>query len=110
MASRGIFYVLHFSEMRLSGGAAGYELDFGGQLLRDANVGIETGLSGVELSIPAATAARVVAETTLGSVEVGDGFPKREGAFLTEGALAENSPLLTIHAGVRLGSLELRAI
>ena len=99
----------NLSEMRLSGGAAGYELDFGGTLLRDAQVNIETGLSGVEVSVPAATAAKVVAETTLGSVDVGDGFTKREGAFLTEGALSGEAPVLTIHAGVRLGSLRLRA-
>jgi hypothetical protein len=99
----------NFSEMRLSGGAAGYELDFGGALLRDAEVSIETGLSGVEVSVPTATAAKVVAETTLGSVEVGDGFTKREGAFLRERALSGEAPVLTIRAGVRLGSLRLRA-
>jgi hypothetical protein len=99
----------NFSEMRLSGGAAGYELDFGGTLSRDARASIETGLSGVEISVPAATAARIVAETTLGSVDVGDGFTKREGAFLTEGALSRETPVLEIRAGVRLGSLQLRA-
>jgi hypothetical protein len=99
----------NFSEMRLSGGAAGYELDFGGALSRDARVKVETGLSGVEISVPATTAARIVAETTLGSVEVGDGFTKQEGAFLTEGAVAGNTPVLDIRAGVRLGSLQLRA-
>jgi hypothetical protein len=68
-------------------------------------------LSGVEVTVPAATAARVVAETTLGSVDVGDGFTKREGAFLTEGALqSAEAPVLAIRAGVRLGSLRLRAI
>jgi hypothetical protein len=65
----------NFGEMRLSGGAAGYELDFGGVLLRDAQVTIETGMSGVEVSVPASTAARIVAETTLGSVDVGAGDP-----------------------------------
>jgi hypothetical protein len=98
----------NFSEMRLSGGAAGYELDFGGTLSRDAQVSIETGMSGVELTVPASTAARVVAETTLGSVDVSDGFTKKDGAFLTEGALKDVVPILTIHAGVRLGSLRLR--
>ena len=97
-----------FSEMRLSGGAAGYELDFGGTLSRDAQVSIETGMSGVELTVPSATSARVMAEITLGSVDVGDGFTKREGAFLTEGALGGEAPTLTIRAGVRLGSLRLR--
>jgi hypothetical protein len=99
----------NFSEMRLTGGAAGYELDFGGTLSRDAQVNIETGLSGVEVTIPTATSARVVAETTLGSVDVGDGFTKREGAFVTEGALRGDTPTLAIRAGVRLGSLRLRA-
>ena len=47
---------VNFSEMRLSGGAAGYELDFGGTLSRDAQVNIETGMSGVELTVPASTA------------------------------------------------------
>jgi hypothetical protein len=98
----------NFSEMRLSGGAAGYELDFGGVLSRDARASIETGLSRVEISVPASMAARIVAETTLGSVEVGDGFTKQEGAFLTEGAVAGNTPVLEIRAGVRLGALQLR--
>ena len=95
----------NFAEMRLSGGAAGYELDFGGTLSQDANVTVETGLSGVEIEIPASTAARIMAETTLGDVDVGDGFEKREGAFWTG---SNKEPLLTILAGVRLGSLKLR--
>jgi len=96
--------------MRLSGGAAGYELDFGGTPLRDAEAKIEAGLSGVEIKVPASTAAKVVAETTLGSVNVEeDGFTKREGTFWTEAGMAGKKPLLTIRAGVRLGSLQLEA-
>jgi hypothetical protein len=98
----------NFSELRLSGGAASYELDFGGSLSRDAEVSIETGMSGVEVSVPTSTAARVTAETTLGSVDVGDGFTKSEGAFSTEAALRRDGPVLRIRAGVRLGSLQLR--
>ena len=98
----------NFSELRLSGGAASYELDFGGSLSRDAEVSIETGMSGVEVSVPTSTAARVTAETTLGSVDVGDGFTKSEGAFSTEAALRGDGPVLRIRAGVRLGSLQLR--
>jgi hypothetical protein len=99
----------NFSEMRLSGGAASYELDFGGALSRDAEVSIETGLSGVVVSVPGSTAASVTAETTLGSVDLGDGFTKREGAYLTEAALSAGAPTLKIRAGVRLGSLHLNA-
>jgi hypothetical protein len=99
----------NFSEMRLSGGAAGYKLDFGGALSRDAKATVEAGLSGVEIKIPPSTAAKIVAQTTLGSVDVGDGFAKREGAFWSEAGMTGNKPLLTISAGVRLGSLQLRA-
>ena len=98
----------NFSELRLSGGAASYELDFGGVLSQDAEVSIETGISGVVVSVPSSTAARVTAETTLGSVDVGDGFTKSEGAFSTEAALRGDGPVLRIRAGVRLGSLQLR--
>jgi hypothetical protein len=99
----------NFSRMRLSGGAAGYELDFGGRLLQDAEVAIETGLSGVEIAVPGSTAAKIVAETTLGSVDVGDGFTISEGACLTEAGLAGKKPLLTIRADVKLGALQIRA-
>ena len=51
--------------MRISGGAAGWELHFGGVLSRDAQVSVETGLSGVEISVPPTTASRIFAETTL---------------------------------------------
>jgi hypothetical protein len=98
----------NFSEMRLSGGAASYDLDFGGALSRDAEVSIETGLSAVVVSVPGSTATRVAAETTLGNVDVGEGFAKSEGVFLTEAALSGDSPVLRIRAGVRLGSLQLR--
>jgi hypothetical protein len=85
----------NFSEMRLSGGAAGYELDFGGTLLRDAEAKIEAGLSGVEIKIPASTAAKIVAETTLGRVDVEDGFTKREGAFWHRPAFPTSKPFTT---------------
>jgi hypothetical protein len=98
----------NFSEMRLSGGAAGYELDFGGALSHDAQASIETGVSAVKVSVPASTAVRVAAETTLGSVNVGDGFTKKEGDYITESALNGDTPVLKIRAGVRLGSLQLR--
>jgi hypothetical protein len=98
----------NFSEMRLRGGAASYDLNFGGELSRDAEAKIEAGLSAVEIEVPASTAAKIVAETTLGSVDVGNGFTKSEGAFWTEAGVAADEPSLTIRARVRLGALQLR--
>jgi hypothetical protein len=99
----------NFSRMRLSGEAAGYELDFGGELKWNAEVRIETSFSGVDITVPRSIAARIVAETTLGTVDVGPGFTASEGAFLTKRGMAGNRPLLTIHAEVRLGALQIRA-
>ena len=85
-----------------------YELDFGGVLSQDAEVSIETGISGIVVSVPTSTATMVTAETALGSVDVVDGFTNSEGAFSTEAALRGDGPALRIRAGVRLGSLQLR--
>jgi len=95
--------------MRLFGQTAAYEIDFDGRLSHAAEVRIETNLSGVEITVPGSTAAEIVADTTLGTVDVGDGFTKREGAFLTEAGVAKGKPLLRIHAEARLGALEIRS-
>jgi hypothetical protein len=42
--------------------------------------------------------------TGLGSIDVGDGFTKREGAFLTEGALSGEAPVLAICLGSQVGA------
>lgn len=95
------------AEMRIEGGAAAYEFDFGGTLQRDTHVKITTGLASVEVQIPAATAAKIRSESAPGSLNVGDGFTKKEGAFWNEAALAGRPPVLTIHANVTLGALKI---
>ncbi len=96
------------AEMTLDGGAASYKLDFGGTLRREAFVRINTGMAGVEVRVPATTPARIMTESILGALQVGDGFTKKEGAFVTQAALAGRSPVLTIRASVALGSLQIR--
>jgi hypothetical protein len=96
-----------FAEMAVKGGAASYKFDFGGVLKRDARVDIETGVAEVEIVVPATTAVTIAAAANLGSVEIGDGFTKKEGSFWTEAALAGTTPVLAIHASVTLGSLKL---
>jgi hypothetical protein len=96
------------AEIRIEGGAAGYKLDFGGALRRDTHARVTTGLAGVDLQIPAATPAKITAELTLGGLDLGDGFMKKDGALWNEAALAGGTPLLTIRASVALGGLKLR--
>jgi hypothetical protein len=97
------------TEISLEGGAAAYTFDFGGTLQRDTHVRITTGLSSVELRIPAATAAKIFCESLLGGLNASSGFKRQDGAFWTETALANGHPLLTIHTNIALGALRLVA-
>ncbi|HLF26241.1 MAG TPA: hypothetical protein VJG32_07890 [Anaerolineae bacterium] len=98
----------NFAEMTIDGGAAAYKFDFSGTLQRDAHVRLTTGMSAVEVRVPAATAAKITTETVLGGLNLGDGFTRREGAFWTQAALAGQTPVLTMQASVSLGGLTLR--
>ncbi len=98
----------NFAEMSLDGGMASYKLDFGGTLQRDAHVKINTGMASVELLVPASTAAKIIDESTLSRLTVGDGFTEKEGAYWTEAALAGETPLLTIDADVSVGALSIQ--
>jgi hypothetical protein len=100
----------NFTDMILEGGAAGYKFDFGGTLTRDAHVRLTTGMSGVEISVPAATAAKIKAEIVMGGLNIGDGFTKKDGAFWTEGALKGQTPVLTVEANISLGGLTIKAV
>jgi hypothetical protein len=98
----------NFDEMILEGGAASFGVHFGGQLQRDGHVRISTGVSSVDLTIPSSTAAKLYSESVMGSLHVDKSFTKTKGAYLTEAAVAEGSPMLTIRLTVALGSLNLR--
>lgn len=97
------------SEMRVEGGAAGYVMDFGGTLRRDFHMKIQAALAAIDISIPESISARVMPEAVMGGVEAGDAWMQRDGVFLTLGALADKTPLLTIEAHVVMGSVKLRA-
>jgi hypothetical protein len=96
------------AEVTVEGGAASFKLDFGGTLGRATAVRITAGASSVELTVPAATAAKIVPHTVLGGVEVGDGFETREGGYWTRAAVAGATPVLTIDANVTVSGLKLR--
>lgn len=100
----------NFTEMTLEGGAAGYELDFGRVLRRDAAVKINAAVSSVVLKVPTSVAVRMSAEAIMGSVETGDGFMKKQGAFWNEAALAGASPCISINARMTMGSVRLEQI
>ena len=96
------------TELVVDGGAAAFHLDFGGTLARDAIARVNTGVAGVDVTVPAATAARVVAKTTLGAIDASGAFTRQDREYLTPAAVAGETPLLTVEATVTLGQLELR--
>lgn len=98
-----------FSELHVAGGAARISLDFGGTLTRDGQARIEAGMASVRLAVPGATAARIDARANVGALRIGDGFTKRAGAFWTEGAVAGQTPVLSIRAETSVGMLEIAA-
>jgi hypothetical protein len=98
----------NFRDMFAEGGAAAFHFDYGGRLARDGSAVVTTGMAALELRVPASTPAVITTDATLGSVEVGDGFMKKEGAFHNEAALAGRTPTLSIRARVAMGSIMLK--
>lgn len=98
------------AELYVEGGAAGYRLEFGGALQADMHAHVSVGLAGVEILIPAGTAARVVSQSFLGGVDADTGFAAQRGGYWTPEALRGNTPLLTIDTSVALGGVRLRTI
>lgn len=97
------------AEISIEGGAAAFTFDFGGTLQRDTRVKINTGMASLEIRVPATTAARITPHAVLGSVDPGDGFTTRGGAYWTAAAVAEATPILAIDATIALGSLKIRS-
>jgi hypothetical protein len=98
-----------FADMTLDGGAAAFVCDFGGTLQRDASVHISSGMSTVEIAVPAATSARINAESVLGLISASDGFTTKEGGYWTRAALESAGPVLSIRASVALGTVTLNS-
>lgn len=95
-------------KLAIDGGAASVTIDFGGQLQRDMNASIRTGMAATEVVIPKTTAARIRTRTALSGVNVGDGFTVKDGAFSTLALLGGQQPVLTIELQSALGSVALK--
>ncbi|NMC12344.1 MAG: hypothetical protein GYA34_05610 [Chloroflexi bacterium] len=94
----------NFSNMRMKCGAGDYTLEFSGELLRSADVTINSGMSSVKIVVPKGTSARVFFDGGLADVDIhGDWNSKENGYFLSGG-----EPMLTINVNMAAGSLILR--
>lgn len=92
----------------LDSGAASLTIDFGGQLKRDLEAGIRTGMASTEIIVPKTTSARIRTKTALAGLNVGDGFTVKDGAYSTLAYLGGQQPVLSINLQSALGSVALK--
>ncbi|MFZ6030457.1 MAG: toast rack family protein [Chloroflexota bacterium] len=93
----------NFEEMAFQGGAGDYTLDFSGELLRDAEVRIDAGISAVRILVPEGVNVVLRFDGGLSSVDVNGAWEQTGGRYIQSGS----GPTLTIQVDMGAGSLEL---
>jgi hypothetical protein len=96
----------NFASMVFRSGAGDYTLDFSGQLQRDAEVTIESGISQITVVVPEGVSARVNFEGGLSNVETHGGWQKSGDDYILNGS----GPTLMIRVDMGAGNLVLRSI
>lgn len=94
----------NFKNMVFQSGAGDYELDFSGQLQRDASVEIRSGLSNLVIIVPRGTAAHVTIEGGLSNVTASGDWQASGGEYILDG----EGPTLTFRVDMGAGSVSLR--
>lgn len=94
----------NFRELEFRSGAGDYRLDFSGELQRDADVTIKSGLSNIVIVVPEGTPATVRFEGGLANVDRSGSWRMTGGSYTLPG----EGPELTITVELGAGNLELR--
>jgi len=85
------------------GGAGDYRLDFSGDLQRDMDVTVDSGMSNVEIIVPRGVTARVLYDGGLSNVDLSGDWEKTGDDYYLEGT----GPRLTINVNIGAGNLSL---
>jgi hypothetical protein len=93
----------NFETMYFDGGAGNYELDFSGELQRDATIRIDVGLSDVTLRVPEGVRATLSFDGGLSNVDAGPGWSGGGDSFEQDG----DGPTLTFIVNMGAGNLTL---
>lgn len=94
----------NFNEMEFKSGAGDYTLEFSGELLRSADVTINTGMSSITIVVPKGTAAHVIFDGGFSDVDMRGGWQKEGNEYF----FSSGEPLLTININMAAGSLTLK--
>lgn len=93
----------NFNSLIFKAGAGSYDLDFSGDLQRDATVDLDCGLSDLTLRIPAGVHAVVTVDGGLNNVTTGSGWSKNGDTYTQAG----EGPTLTFIISMGAGNLTL---
>jgi len=91
----------NFSKMSFKSGAGGYTLDFSGELLQDADVTINSGMSTLTIIVPKGTSARVFFDGGLANADVHGEWKMKDNGYY----LAGGDSILTININMAAGNL-----
>lgn len=94
----------NFSEMNFKSGAGDYTLEFSGELIRDATVTINSGMSSITLDVPDGTSARLFFDGGFSNVDIHGDWEKEGNAYFLSGG----DPMLTININMAAGNLTLK--
>lgn len=94
----------NFNSFEFRSGAGDYRLDFSGELLRDGDVSIKSGLSNVVIVVPEGTAATVQVEGGLTNIDLSGEWRSSGNEYIQDG----DGPMLTITVEMGAGNLEFR--
>ncbi|MBN1536166.1 MAG: hypothetical protein JW908_05490 [Anaerolineales bacterium] len=94
----------NFSEMVFKSGAGDYTLEFSGELLRDATVTINSGMSSLIVVVPEDTSARIFFDSGLSNIDIHGDWQKNGNMYTLSGG----SPMLTININMAAGNLTLK--
>jgi N-terminal domain of toast_rack, DUF2154 len=94
----------NFTSMVFRSGAGNYSLDFSGELQRDADVDIESGISQVSIIVPEGYSAKVIFKGGFSNIETHGAWQKSGDNYLLDGS----GPTLTITVEMGAGNLILR--
>jgi hypothetical protein len=97
----------NFKQMTVEGGAGSYNLDFGGELKRDALIDLKLGASSLDVIVPSTTPIEIKTDTVMGSVNA-RGFAKQGRLYANQATVNGGTPRVSIKAKVAMGSINLR--
>jgi hypothetical protein len=93
----------NFERMEFKGGVGSYTLDFSGELLRDAIVEIDAGLSNLVIAVPRGVPTQLTVEGSLTNISTAGDWQRSDDSYVLSG----DGPKITFEIKLGAGNLEL---